>query len=196
MKKLDKNTKGKLSKIISSSRNKKMEKNLGGRPTIYTQELAQIILDRLIHGECLEEICRDKAMPSLTAIFQWRKKYPWFKKGYLCARKRQAENFGDQIKLMVDKVVKHAEQCEETMGATSKVKSLVEAVKLRAGMYQWLAGKYNVKLFGDQSRQTVKTDLTIKQKEEVPISERINRIKEKARNYVGDDLNKAGTENK
>lgn len=131
-------------------------KHPGGRPTIYTDELAETILNRLIQGECLESICKDNDMPCVTSVFEWRKKNKQFMKGYSRARKLQAEIFGDQIKLMVDKVVDQAEKCEETQGATLKIKGLVDAVKLRAGMYQWLAGKYNSKLFGDNSTQNIK----------------------------------------
>ena len=49
----------------------KEEKNLGGRPTIYSPELAAEICDRLAHGESLRSICRDDDMPNRSTVIRW-----------------------------------------------------------------------------------------------------------------------------
>lgn len=43
-----------------------------GGQTIYTDELAQEILDRLSGGEPLAKICRDEHMPAVRTIYLWR----------------------------------------------------------------------------------------------------------------------------
>ena len=40
----------------------------GGRPSIYNQELAATICERLIYGEGLRAICRDDAMPNISTV--------------------------------------------------------------------------------------------------------------------------------
>lgn len=41
------------------------------RPSIYTDEIAKEIVERLSNGEPLEEICRDEKMPSSRAVNDW-----------------------------------------------------------------------------------------------------------------------------
>lgn len=173
----------------------KKAKKVVGRPTTYTEKLAAEILERLINGECLESICKDKHTPVVSTVFEWRKKNPSFSKAYSRARKLQAEVFSDQIKLMVDKVVVQAEQCDETQGAASKIKSLVEAVKLRAGMYQWLAGKYNRKKFGDHQQVTSKNDNYNRDLSKMSLDERMNRVKELGKNFIEENTDKEAEEN-
>ena len=43
-----------------------------GRPTDYRQETADAICERLANGESLRAICRDDAMPALSAGFNDR----------------------------------------------------------------------------------------------------------------------------
>lgn len=44
---------------------------MAGRPSSFTVELAQEILDRLATGEPLAQICRDDGMPSGTTVRNW-----------------------------------------------------------------------------------------------------------------------------
>lgn len=46
-------------------------RNLGGRPAIYTHALRDAICARLAEGETLRSICRDPAMPSRPTIAKW-----------------------------------------------------------------------------------------------------------------------------
>jgi hypothetical protein len=45
--------------------------NKGGKPSIYTKELADRICDRLAEGESLRSICRDPSMPHRETILKW-----------------------------------------------------------------------------------------------------------------------------
>lgn len=67
----------------------------GGRPSIYSQELAATICERLIHGEGLRAICRDDAMPSISTVIDWIKDKQEFSAQYARARELQAEQFGN-----------------------------------------------------------------------------------------------------
>lgn len=42
-----------------------------GRPSRYTQEIGEIICDRLIDGETLRQICRDEDMPDERTVRRW-----------------------------------------------------------------------------------------------------------------------------
>ena len=47
------------------------DKNLGGRPTKYSNELRDAICNRLASGETLRSICRDDGMPERQTVFNW-----------------------------------------------------------------------------------------------------------------------------
>ena len=50
----------------------------GGRPTIFTQELADDICDRVAAGETIAAICREEEMPDRTTIWRWMRATPEF----------------------------------------------------------------------------------------------------------------------
>lgn len=43
-----------------------------GRPSDYTQEVADAICARLADGEPLRQICRDEAMPAWRTVYDWK----------------------------------------------------------------------------------------------------------------------------
>ncbi len=45
--------------------------NKGGRPTLYSLEIALEICDRIADGESLVKICSDAKMPKKTAVYEW-----------------------------------------------------------------------------------------------------------------------------
>ncbi|OJX55744.1 DNA packaging protein, partial [Enterobacter sp. 56-7] len=57
-----------------------------GRPTLLTPPMADAICNRLIEGESLSSICRDKAMPAKSAVFRWIATDPSFKDRYTRAK--------------------------------------------------------------------------------------------------------------
>lgn len=53
---------------------------------VYTDELAQQILDRIANGEVLTKICREEGMPSYSGVKKWKKLRPDFAEAYKEAR--------------------------------------------------------------------------------------------------------------
>ena len=49
-----------------------------GRPSGYSEAVADAICERLVVGEALESICRDPAMPSVGTVYNWMKRDPDF----------------------------------------------------------------------------------------------------------------------
>ena len=48
-----------------------IQRNLGGRPPVYPEELKHQILDRLAAGESLKAICAAPDMPDRTTVWRW-----------------------------------------------------------------------------------------------------------------------------
>ena len=61
-----------------------------GRPSGFSEAVAEAICDRLMLGEGLREICRDEAMVSVGTVYSWLHRYPAFARDYGRARRMQA----------------------------------------------------------------------------------------------------------
>ena len=57
-----------------------------GRPSKYTDDLAQEICARLSKGEPLAQICRDEGMPAVSTVSDWKEAHPSFSVGFARAR--------------------------------------------------------------------------------------------------------------
>ena len=106
----------------------------GGRPSIYTQELATEICNELIEGKSLREICRRKDMPDLSTVLDWAKNKEEFSVQYMRARDMQAEGFVDQL---LD-ITKQEDD-------TAKARLMSDNIK-------WIACKVIPKKYGDKTQ--------------------------------------------
>lgn len=57
-----------------------------GRPSTFTQEIADEICERIGEGEPLAQICRDEHMPGLTTVYDWQKANEEFSESIARAR--------------------------------------------------------------------------------------------------------------
>ncbi len=75
------------------------KKRLPGRPTIYTEEMADEICSRLAGGESLRNICRDKHMPNISTALVWvvDGKHPKYSAQYTQAREAQGYYYADSM---------------------------------------------------------------------------------------------------
>jgi hypothetical protein len=105
-----------------------------GRPTIYTQELAESILEELAQGKSLVQVCSADEMPGLRTVMRWAKENDDFGTQYAHAREAQAE-------IMDDKILTTADGTNAENAAAQRVK--VDA-------YKWRASKLAPKRFGDK----------------------------------------------
>lgn len=108
-----------------------------GRPSSFTDEIAERVLDQLAEGKSLVEICRADDMPSARTVHQWVADNPNFSQNYTRAREVQAE-------FMDDKVMQVAERAGEDP----------QAAKVKIDAYKWRASHLAPKKYG------TKLDLT------------------------------------
>jgi hypothetical protein len=122
-----------------------------GRPSIYSQELAATICDRLIHGEGLRAICRDDDMPALSTVIDWIKNKQDFSVQYTKARELQAE-------LMLDDILEIADDSSQDAIDTANGKvantEFIARSRLRVDTRKWAMGKMSRK-FNDKIIQEV-----------------------------------------
>ena len=63
-----------------------------GRPSIFSQELADAIFAQIGEGRGLSDICRDEGMPNRTTIYRWLAEDEAFRRQYAVACEMRAEH--------------------------------------------------------------------------------------------------------
>lgn len=110
----------------------------------FSQEIADKICERMIEGEDIVTICKDKDMPSRATVYRWMAEQPAFEAQ--CARAR--EGLADHDAHMIGKI---AEGCTEINAQSSRVK---------LAALQWLAAKRSPKRWGDKIEVDAKVEVT------------------------------------
>jgi Asp-tRNA(Asn)/Glu-tRNA(Gln) amidotransferase B subunit len=97
----------------------------GGRPTKYTNELAEDICKHIAGGRSLREYCREEAAPSMSTVCRWIVGNPEFWEQYREAR--EAAGFAHADKMI------HLAELIETGGIEH------QAAKVMMDAYKWAA---------------------------------------------------------
>ena len=111
----------------------KPAKKAVGRPSLYSEQLADEICDRLINGESLRAICSDAKMPNRSTVLRWMESFEEFATKCAHARTLQAD-------LMDDLIIETANACTPESAPADRVK---------IAAYQWRASKLAPKKYGD-----------------------------------------------
>jgi hypothetical protein len=110
-----------------------------GRHSVYTEELAAEICDRLSQGETLRGICRSEHMPDEKAVRNWvREDRQGFAPRYARARDMQLEGFAEEILTLGDGVLGVVETAR------------VQAARLATDNRKWLLSKLRPDKYGDR----------------------------------------------
>jgi len=108
-------------------------------PVRYTEELASEVIDRMMSGESLRQICRDPHMPDEKAVRKWAADPELnFGPHYARAREEQADFYAAEIIEIADSV---------RSGASSEE---VNAARLAVDSRKWIASKLLPRRYGDR----------------------------------------------
>ena len=119
------------------------EKRPIGRPTKYSQEMADKICEQIAHGKSLRAVCAEDGMPPMKTIYRWLEANEEFRHQYARAREKQADYFAEEI-------IEIADSAEAESAAVSKAKLQIDARK-------WAASKIAPKKYGDKTELDVKS---------------------------------------
>lgn len=123
-----------------------------GRKSTFTQEVADIICDRLVEGESLRSICSDEDMPNKSTVFRWLQANEAFRDQYARAKEAQAEALIDEIFDIADDArndwMEKVNQDGEVSVALNR--ESVQRSKLRVDARMWAASKMLPKKYGDK----------------------------------------------
>ena len=120
-----------------------------GRPTIFTKILGDSICKRIMGGESVRTICKDKDMPDAGTIYNWLlDKDASFFKQYARAKDTQAEQMFDELLEIADDGSN--DYTEDEDGAMVVNYENIQRSRLRVDTRKWYLSKVLPKKFGDK----------------------------------------------
>jgi len=106
-----------------------------GRPSIYSEALAERICTMLAEGESLVAVCKRADMPARANVLKWMAKDAAFEARIARAREAQADYMDDLI----------LETAKQSTAAN------FQANKVKIDAYKWRAARLAPKKYGDRS---------------------------------------------
>lgn len=124
----------------------------GGRPSLYTQEMADQICSHITDGWSMRRVCREEWAPHMVTIFRWLRENEQFRKQYEEAKDIQADAFAEDMLDIADQ----PPQINEKGGVDS---GDVAHMRLRIDTRKWIASKLKPKKYGDKLEQEIKGEV-------------------------------------
>ena len=121
-----------------------------GRPSKYSDGLAEEICGLLAEGQSLAEICRRNDMPARATVYRWLADDDGFRDRYARAREAQADRFADEILEIADDATNdwvERHQGGETIRVVDH--EHIQRSRLRVDARKWLMAKLAPKKYGD-----------------------------------------------
>ena len=124
-----------------------------GRPSIYTEEIADEVCRRLAEGESLRSICRDDHLPSEATVRLW---YVDDREGF-SSQYARARDIG--LDAMADEILEVSDDGQndwmERQGENNEGWQLngehVQRSRLRVDTRKWFISKLAPKIYGDKA---------------------------------------------
>jgi len=107
-----------------------------GRPSTYTEEMGNLICDKLTEGVSLRKLCKSKDFPNASTVYVWLDRFPSFAEQYARAREAATEDMLEDILEIAD---------DPTIEVQDK--------RVRIDTRKWAMGKLKPKKYGE--KQTV-----------------------------------------
>ena len=134
------------------------EKDLGGRPTLFSNELADTICSLLSEGLSLRAVCRKDDMPCKATVFKWLRENSTFSDQYARAKEEAADAMFEDIQDIADDQVGNAVLDDngipmiDAMGRPLKVVDgpAVQHAALRVNTRKWMMSKMKPKKYGEK----------------------------------------------
>lgn len=122
-----------------------------GRPSIYSQELADTICEMIASGMSMRSVSRDEKMPSMATIFKWLRENEEFSKQYARATEERTEAMAEEIIDIADDgtndlmtIVKGDKTYEV------ENKEVTNRSRLRVDTRKWIMSKMKPKKYGEK----------------------------------------------
>lgn len=135
-----------------------------GRPSIFTQEIADAICARLAEGESLRSVCRDPTMPDKATFYRWIAANTILRDQYTRAKSDGCTALAEDAIDIADDGSNDwmSENDPENPGYKLNGEH-VQRSKLRVETRKWFLSKLQPKVYGDKSSVELSGNLDIAQ---------------------------------
>jgi hypothetical protein len=110
----------------------------GGRPSTYTEEMGNLICDKLTEGMSVRKLCKMDGFPNPSTIYVWIDRFPEFAERYARARETATEDMLEDILEIAD---------DPTIDTQEK--------RVRIDTRKWAMGKLKPKKYGEKTTHEV-----------------------------------------
>ena len=110
----------------------------GGRPSTYTEEMGNLICDKLTEGVSLRKLCSQPEFPVASTVYVWLDRFPDFAERYARAREAATEDMLEDILEIAD----HPELDPQEK-------------RVRIDTRKWAMGKLRPKKYGDKQTHEI-----------------------------------------
>ena len=124
-----------------------------GRPTVYTEELAATICERLASGRSLRDVCRDEGIPDRATIHRWLISNDGFCDQYTRATNIRADEMFDEMFEIADTPMLGEKRKISADGAVEVSEAdMIEHRKLQIETRKWSLARMAPKKYGDRTQ--------------------------------------------
>lgn len=122
-----------------------------GRPTDYTQTLADSICEQLSEGISLRTVCLDESMPAARSVFRWLRTNDEFRQQYARAKQESADAMAEDILDIADDGTNDLMWIKRG-GEDVQVpdNEVLQRSRLRVDTRKWLMSKHKPKKYADK----------------------------------------------
>lgn len=133
-----------------------MAKNKGGRPTDYTQGLADSICSLLAEGRSMRTVCKDENLPHKATIFRWLRTNEEFCDQYTKAKVEGVEAWAEESIDIADDGSNDWMETNDPDNPGYRVNGEhIQRSRLRIETRKWYASKLKPKKYGDRQQLDV-----------------------------------------
>lgn len=154
--------------------------NNGGRPSLYTEDLAARICAEIADGKSMRTICLQDGMPDLTTIFRWIADKPEFCQQYTRAREMQADKYAEETIQIADDGLNDTYVDENGNKRTDQ--DVVARSRLRVDARKWFVSKIAPKKYGDKITQELTGEVKVS-----PVAQLLESVSGTSLKVVKDD---------
>lgn len=127
------------------------ETNSIGRPSMYSQELADKVCAEIALGGSMRAVCSIEGMPSLTTVFKWIRENKEFAQQYARATEERTEAMAEDILDIADDGSNdYMTITKGSMTYNVEDKEVTNRSKLRVDTRKWIMSKMKPKKYGDK----------------------------------------------
>lgn len=157
-----------------------MSKNKGGRPTRYTQKLADKICAQLSDGLSMRTVCISDDMPCKTTVFMWLRTKEEFLNQYTRAKQESADALTDEMLDIADDAQNDwtTEKNKDGSEYEKFNSEHVQRSRLRIETRKWLASKLKPKKYGEKIQQEISGTLGITDLTEEELDSKIQQLEQ------------------